>query len=211
MTPFHTAPQYPISEGSGGSIWSDIGHVAGKVVAAPFRTASTLVNAGIFGAYYVTTLAVTGLVGFGSILALPVRMTADLCLKHQVKPLAEYAVSPARKTFNFISRLYNELPDWGSQAIFAGVGIVAIAAVAIVAIASDCGERGNQRGGNSYYFIEVNTNVNTYDRYNRHHYETDDDDSFIWEMARPYKISTDIGAAIMGKTERLVNGPQVIE
>lgn len=211
MTPFHTAPQYPISEGSGGSIWSDIGHVAGKVVAAPFRTASSLVNAGVFGAYYVTTLAVTGVVFLGSTLALPVRMTADLCLKHQVKPLAEYAVSPARKTFNFISRLYNELPDWGSQAIFAGVGIVALAAVALVAIASDCGERGNQRGGNSYYFIEVNTNVNTYDRYNRHHYETDDDDSFIWGMARPYKISTDIGAAIMGKTERLVNGPQVIE
>lgn len=211
MTPFHTAQPYPISDGSGGSIWSDIGRLAGKVVAAPFRTGSTLVNAGVFGAYYVTTMAVTGLVFLGSSLALPVRMTADFCLRHQVKPLSEYTVSPAKKTFNFISRLYNELPDWGSQVIFAGVGIVAVAVVAIVALASDRGEGGNHRTGNSYYFIDITTNVNTYpERYNGRHYETDDD-SFFWRMMRPYKISTEIGAAIMDKTERMVNGPQVIE
>lgn len=210
MTPFPKAQPYPVSEGSGGSIWSDIGRVAGKIVAAPFRTASTLVNAGVFGAYYVTTIAVTGLVFLGTSLVLPVRMTADFCFKHQVKPLAEYSVSPARKTFNFISRLYNELPDWGSQVIFVGVGIVAVAAVAIVALASDRGEGGNRRG-NSYYFFDVNTNVNTYpERYDERHYETDDD-SFFWRMMRPYKISTDIGAAIMNKTESVVNGPQVIE
>ncbi len=215
MTPFQTVPKSTISEASahsaGGSIWSDIAHVAGKVVAAPFRTASTLVNAGVFGAYYVTTMAVTGLVLVGSSLAAPVRILTDLSFRHQVKPLSEYVISPTKKTFNFISRLYNELPECGSQLIFAGVGIIAVAAVAIVAAASDRGEGGNRRGGNSYYFIDIQNNVNTYpERYEGHHYETDDD-SYFWRMLRPYKISTDIGAVIMNKTERMVNGPQVIE
>lgn len=212
MTPYDTVLKSPIAEAStyraGGSIWSDIGRFAGKVVAAPFRTASSLVNAGVFGAYYVTTMAVTGLVFVGSGLAAPVRIFTDLCFRHQVKPLSEYVVSPAKKTFNFISRLYNELPDYGSQLIFAGVGIVALAAVAIVAAASDRREGGR---GNSYYFIDVHANVNTYpDRYNERRYETDDD-SFFWRMLRPYKISTEIGAAIMNKTESMVNGSQFIE
>ena len=60
--PVTAVPQPTISEvparNSGGSIWSDIGRVAGKAFAAPFRTASTLVNAGVFGAYYVSTVSI---------------------------------------------------------------------------------------------------------------------------------------------------------
>ena len=215
MTPFETSPKSPIYEASahraGGSIWSDIGHVAGKVVAAPFRTASSLVNAGVFGAYYVTTMAVTGLVFVGSGLAAPVRVLTDLCFRHQVKPLSEYLISPAKKTFNFISRLYNELPECGSQLIFAGVGIVALAAVAIVAAASNRGDGENRRGGNSFYYLDARTTVNNYPERYEGRYDESDDESFFWKMMRPYKISTDIGAAIMSKTERMVNGPQFIE
>lgn len=206
--PVTAVPQPTISEVSarisGGSIWYGIGRVAGKAFASPFRTASTLVNAGVFGAYYVSTVAISGLVLTGSALSAPLRLASDRVTGNNPgKSLSEYVVSPVKKTYNFISRLYNELPDHGSEIIFAGVGILAVGALAIVAV---CREGGRGCRGSNFVYIDAGT----------HHYHNGPEsrengsggDSYFSRMLRPYKISTNIGVAIMDKTTRLVNGPQ---
>ena len=212
--PLDTVSSPPLSAFSAysadNSIWSDIGRVAGKVVAAPFRTASSLVNAGVFGAYYVTTVAVSGLALVGSSLTAPVRMVVDFVFRrNQDKPLSDYVVSPVKKMFKFMSRLYNELPERGSELIFAGVGIVALPAKAIVAAARDHREGGNRRGGDSFVYVDARTTVNNHHENYEGRRDDTDDDSYFWRMLRPYKISTDIGAAIMDKTTRVVNGLRV--
>lgn len=211
--PVKAVPQSTISEVSAldsrGSRWSDIGRAAGKVLAAPFRTASTLVNAGVFGAYYVTTLAISGLVLTGSILVAPVRIIADLSLgRIYEKRLADYVVLPAKKTFNFISRLYDELPKHAPEFIFSGVGIVAVAAVTIFSVArKDAGDDRLFRGETHVHFYDrsgepYHSRVGAEGRH-----DDSDDGSYFMRMLRPYKISIDAGAAIMGRTSRLVNGP----
>ena len=215
--PVKAVPQSTISEvsalGSHGSRWSDIRRAAGKVLAAPFRTASTLVNAGVFGAYYVTTMAISGLVLTGSALVAPVRMIADLSLgRIHEKRVADYVVSPAKKTFNFISRLYDELPKHAPEFIFSGVGIVAVAAVTIYSVAR------KDAGGDQPFRGETRVHFHFYDQSGEPHHpvgaerrhDDSDDGSYFMRMLRPYKISIDAGAAIMGRTSRLVNGPRTI-
>ena len=202
-TPPPTTPVATVRD-SGGSIWSDIGRVAGKAFAAPFRSASSLVNAGIFGAYYVSTLAISGVALTGSALSAPVRLAVDrACGKNPDKSLSEYVISPAKKTYNFISRLYNDLPDHASEKIFAGVAIVAVVAMAIVATVSDSG---SNRGG-TFIFIDAGTNHYHYGSEGRH----TDNDSYFSRMLRPYKVFTDIGVAIMDKTTKLIDGNNSVE
>lgn len=204
-TPQPTAPEVTVRD-SGGSIWSDIGRVAGKAFAAPFRSASSLVNAGVFGAYYVSTMAISGVALTGSALSAPVRMAVDrACGKNPDKSLSEYAISPAKKTYNFVSRLYNELPDHASEKIFAGVAIVAVVAMAIVATVSDSG---SNRGG-TFVFIDAGTNHYHYGPGERH--ADSDNDSYFSRMLRPYKVFTDIGVAIMDTTTKLIDGNNSVE
>ena len=191
---------------SGGSIWSEIGRVAGKAFAAPFRSASSLVNASIFGAYYVSTLAISGVALTGSALSAPVRLAVDRASgKNSGKSLSEYVISPAKKTYNYISRLYNELPDHASEKIFAGIAIVAVAAMAIIATVSNSG---SNRGG-TFVFIDAGTNHYHYGPRGRH---TDsNDDSYFSRMLRPYKVFTDIGVASMDKTTKFIDGSNSVE
>ena len=186
-----------------GSIWSDIGRVAGKALAFPFRTASTVVNAGIFSAYYVSTIAISGLVLTGSALSAPIRMMADRTAeKNPGKSLSEYVISPAKKTYNFISRLYHELSEHASEKIFLGVTVGIVVGLAIMAVSEGSGSCGT--------FIYVNTG--TTNHYHSSGQQGDsDNDSYVCRLLRAYKISTDIGAALMNKTTQLVNGYQLID
>ncbi len=191
------------------SIWSDIGRVAGKALAFPFRTASTAVNAGIFSAYYVSTIAVSGLVLTGSALAAPVRIAVNHATGNNPgKSLSEYVISPAKKTYNFISRLYHELPEHASEKIFLGVTVGVVVGLAIVAMSEGSGPCGT--------FIYVDAGKTNHYHYGssghgQEHQSDSDNDSYVCRLLRAYKISTDIGAALMNKTTQLVNGHQLID
>lgn len=204
-TPQPTAPVVTARD-SGHSIWSDIGRVAGKAFAAPIRSASSLVNAGIFGAYYVSTMAISGVALTGSALSAPVRLAVDRARgKNSDKSLSEYVISPAKKTYNFISRLYNELPDHASEKIFAGVAIVAVAAMIIIASVNNSGSN----HGGTFIFIDAGTNHYHYGPGERN--ADSDNDSYFSRMLRPYKVFTDVGVAIMDKTTKLIGGNDSVE
>ena len=202
-TPQPTTPEVAVRK-SGDSIWSGIGRVAGKVLAAPIRSASSLVNAGVFGAYYVSTLAITGVALTGSALSTPVRLAVDrACGKHSDKSLSEYVISPAKKTYNFVSRLYNDLPDHASEKIFGGIAIVGVVAVAIVAAACSSG---SSHGG-TFVYVDAGTNHYHYGPGERH----TGSDSYFSRILRPYKVFTDVGVAIMDKTTKLIDGSKSVE
>ncbi|USE38882.1 hypothetical protein [Endozoicomonas sp. SCSIO W0465] len=189
------------------SIWSSVGRAAGKAVAMPFRLASTVVNGGVFAAYYVTTMAITGLAATGGTVFGMAKIATDHIRGKPHKSLSEYAITPARKTFNFMSRLYNELPKHGAECIFAGVAIAAVTAVAIIAMSQGGGDCGSGCG-NVFIFMDTT----------HHHYhggggstgyrEYSDDDynpSGLAAILHPYRPSIVLGRKIMGKTTRILN------
>ena len=210
---YHTAYSRPIVEAEGSrSIWSSIGSAAGKACAMPLRIASTAVNGGIFAAYYVTAAAITGLAATGGTIYGMGKIATDVVRGKPHKSLGEYAIAPARKTFNFISRLYYELPKHGAEVIFAGAAIVAVVTLAIVASAKGGGGGGG--GGSCFIWIDASD----------HHYhgsggdsgsrEGRDDDynpSGISAALYPYRPAIVLGRKIMGKTTELLNRGQEVE
>lgn len=208
------SPQSPViadpARGTGGSIWSDCGRIASDALAIPLRTASTVVNAGVFGAYYVSTLAVFGLALTGGAISAPIRMSVDCAAgKNPDKSLSEYVISPARTAYNFISRFYYELPAGASEKISAGV-----AATAVVAAVSYLLSSGDVRcAGSSLVYVDIGNRVTNNCQNDSkcccHGSQCEaDDDSYLSRVLRPYKISTDIGGSIINTTTQLINSRQ---
>ncbi len=216
--PIISQPTVSVDSGTNtnGSIWSDIGRVAGKAFAFPFRAASTVVNAGVFGAYYVSTVTISGLVLTGSALVAPLRKAADHATgKNPGKSLSEYVISPAKKTYNFISRLYHELPEHASEKIFAGVTVVAAAALLAIGLTRGARSDRDRCSGSTFVYMDMGTQVN-----NHYHgdssghcrgHQDSDNDSYAARLLRPYKVFTDVGAALMNRTTQWVNGRRFCE
>lgn len=188
------------------SIWSTIG----KACAMPLRIASTAVNGGIFAAYYVTAAAITGLAATGGTIYGMGKIATDVVRGKPHKSLGEYAIAPARKTFNFISRLYYELPKHGAEVIFAGAAIVAVVTLAIVASAKGGG------GGGGSCFIWIDASDHHYhgsggDSGSREGRDDDYNPSGISAALYPYRPAIVLGRKIMGKTTELLNRGQEVE
>ena len=84
-----------------------------------------------------------------------------------------------------------------------------MAAVAIFSVArKDAGGDRPFRGEIYVHFYDRSGEPYPVGAERRH--DDSDDGSYFMRMLRPYKISIDAGAAIMGRTSRLVNGPQTI-
>ena len=208
----------PIIEEEGRrSIWSSIGSAAGKACAMPLRIASTAVNGGIFAAYYVTAAALTGLAATGGTIYGMGKIATDIVRGKPHKSLGEYAIAPARKTFNFISRLYYELPKHGAEVIFAGVAIAAVVTLAIVASSQGGGGGG---GGGGSCFIWLDTSSHHYhgsgsggdgDTGSREGRDDDYNPSGISAALYPYRPAIVIGRKIMGKTTELLNRGQEVD
>ena len=95
----------PTMEENGRRIpWSSIGKAAGKACAMPFRIASTVVNGGVFAAYYVTAVAVTGLAATGGAVFGIGKIVTDVIRGKPHKSLLEYTIIPARATFKLYFR-----------------------------------------------------------------------------------------------------------
>lgn len=193
----------PIIEEEGRrSIWSSIGSAAGKACAMPLRIASTAVNGGIFAAYYVTAVAITGLAAAGGTIYGVGKLAADAVRGRPHKSLQEYAITPARKTFNFISRLYYELPKHGAEVIF-GSGVAVVAALSVIAMCSASGGD----GVSTACFVCIFTP----DGYGSGGEEGSDEDynpSGIRAALYPYRPAIVLGRKIMGKTTELLNRGQ---
>ena len=171
------------AENSKRSLLSKVGSVAGKAAAMPFRIASTVVNGGIFAAYYVTTLAATGLAGAAGAVYGMIKIAADTASGKPHKSLCEYTITAGRETFNYISRLYYKLPKHGSETIFSGIAIVAITVVEFL-------------GGGGGSGLPVNTSYDDSSDYNP---------SGIKAALHPYRPSILLGRKIMEKTTELLN------
>jgi len=189
-------------------MWSSIGGAAGKVCAMPFRLASTAVNGGVFAAYYVTAVAVTGLAAIGGTVFGMGKIAADAVRGKPHKSLREYAITPARETFNFISRPYYELPKHGPEVIFAGVAIAAITTLAILACKGG--------GGSGNYFIWVDATHHHYPSDSSHtgsreHPDNDYNPSGLSAALHPYRPAIVLGRKIMGKTTRILNRGQQVD
>lgn len=206
----HFRPSAPSMEESGRrSIWSSIGSAAGKACAMPFRLASTAVNGAVFAAYYVTTVTVTGLAAVGGTAFGMGKIAADAVRGKPHKSLREYAITPARETFNFISRLYYELPKRGPEVIFAGVAIAAVVTLAILASK----DRGS---GNDSYFVWIDTTHHHYPGdgphpSSREHPDDDYNPSGFRAALHPYRPAIVLGRKIMGKTIRILNRGQQVD
>ena len=203
-------------ESSRRSIWSTIGSATGKAFAMPLRIASTAVNGGIFAAYYVTAAALTGLAATGGTIYGMGKIATDIVRGKPHKSLGEYAIAPARKTFNFISRLYYELPKHGAEVIFAGVAIAAVVTLAIVASS----QGGGGGGGGGSCFIWLDTSSHHYhgsgsggdgDTGSREGRDDDYNPSGISAALYPYRPAIVIGRKIMGKTTELLNRGQEVD
>ena len=201
-----TAPE----KKSRNSIWSSVSSAAGKTFAMPFRLASTAVNGGIFAAYYVTAVAVTGLAATGSTFIGMGKIAIDVVRGKPHKSLREYAITPARETFNYISRLYYELPKHGPEIIFAGVAIAAVTTLAILA----AGDGGGGGGGNCFIWLGTPHYCCSADGSHTGHRERPDDDynpSGFTAALHPYRPSIVLGRKIMGKTSQLLNRGQQVD
>ena len=195
------------------SIWSDVGNVVGTVVSIPFRTSSTVVNGGVFAAYYVTNLATTSVAASLGFLYGGVRIAVDTFRgNNSQKSLYEYSITPAKITFNFIARFYNEIPDHASEKIFAAAIVIATLCAEIFASRessnssySSCSNRFFYGGQtvNNYYICSSPDVANSFVRC------PNGDDSFLSRIFRPYKIATNLGAGIMRQTTYLINGRNV--
>lgn len=196
----------PIIEEEGRrSIWSSIGSAAGKACAMPLRIASTAVNGGIFAAYYVTAVAITGLAAAGGTIYGMGKIATDVVRGRPHKSLQEYAITPARKTFNFISRLYYELPKHGAEYIFGSVGITVVAALSVIAMCSGSGSGGD--GVSTACFLCIGGS----DSFGSSGEEGSDEDynpSGIRAALYPYRPAIVLGRKIMGKTTELLNRGQ---
>ena len=198
----------PIIEEKGRrSIWSSIGSAAGKACAMPLRIASTAVNGGIFAAYYVTAVAFTGLAATGGTIYGMGKLATDVVRGRPHKSLQEYAITPARKTFNFISRLYYELPKHGAEVIFGSVGITVVAALSVIAMCSGSGGD----GVSTACFLCIGTS-DSYgsggDQVSEEGPDEDYNPSGILAALYPYRPAIVLGRKIMGKTTELLNRGQ---
>ena len=204
QTQFHA----PAMEGSGRrSVWSSIGKAAAKACVMPFRIASTVVNGGVFAAYYVTAVAVTGLAATGGAVYGIGKMATDAIRGKPHKSLLEYTIKPARETFNCISRLYYELPRHGSEFIFSGVAVAAVTVLAIVAIVAG--------DGNSHVWIHTPCCYHSCgDAGGSGHQKPADDDynpSGLSAVLHPYRPSILLGRKIMGTTTQVLNSGQKVD
>ena len=202
---YHTAYSHPIVEAEGSrSIWSSIGSAAGKACAMPLRIASTALNGGIFATYYVTAVAITGLAAAGGTIYGVGKLATDVVRGRPHKSLQEYAITPARKTFNFISRLYYELPKHGAEVIFGSVGIAAVVAVSVIAMFSSSG--GGVDGVSTACCLWIGTS-DSYggDQVSEEGPDEDYNPSGISAALYPYRPAIVLGRKIMGKTTELLN------
>ncbi|WP_257296561.1 hypothetical protein [Endozoicomonas sp. YOMI1] len=204
VNPGHSGFSAPtMGENGGRSVWSSIGRAAGKACAMPFRLASTVVNGGIFAAYYVTAVAVTGLAATGGTVFGIAKIATDVVRGKPHKSLREYAITPARETFNFISRMYYELPKHGSEIIFAGLAIATVSTLALIA--------GGSGNSNCFVWIEIPRYYDSGDGGHKGYRERPDDDynpSGFAAALYPYRPSIVLGRKIMGKTTQALNRGQ---
>lgn len=201
---YHTAYSHPIVEAEGSrSIWSSIGSAAGKACAMPLRIASTAVNGGIFAAYYVTAVAITGLAAAGGTIYGMGKIATDVVRGRPHKSLQEYAITPARKTFNFISRLYYELPKHGAEYIFGSAGVVALAALSVIAMCS--GNGGDGVSTACFLCIATSDSYGSGDQASEEGSDEDYNPSGITAALYPYRPAIVLGRKIMGKTTELLN------
>lgn len=200
---YHTAYSSPIIEEGRRSIWSSIGSAAGKACAMPLRIASTAVNGGIFAAYYVTAVAITGLAAAGGTIYGMGKIATDVVRGRPHKSLQEYAITPARKTFNFISRLYYELPKHGAEYIFGSAGIVALAALSVIAMCS--GNGGDGVSTACFLCIGSSDSYGSGDQASEEGSDEDYNPSGITAALYPYRPAIVLGRKIMGKTTELLN------
>ena len=201
---YHTAYSRPIVEAEGSrSIWSSIGSAAGKACAMPLRIASTAVNGGIFAAYYVTAVAITGLAAAGGTIYGMGKIATDVVRGRPHKSLQEYAIAPARKTFNFISRLYYELPKHGAEYIFGSAGVVALAALSVIAMCS--GNGGDGVSTACFLCIGASDSYGSGDQASEEGSDEDYNPSGITAALYPYRPAIVLGRKIMGKTTELLN------
>ncbi|WP_257263303.1 hypothetical protein [Endozoicomonas sp. ONNA2] len=197
------------------SLFSSVCSATGKAIAMPFRLASTAVNGGVFAAYYVTTLATSGLAAVGGTIFGMVDIANDAAQGRPHKKLSDYTVTAARETFNFISNAYYKLPKHGAEIIFTSAVVVAVTTLAIMAGAEGGGSSGGSSGvchghlwlHSPHYCCAGNTPHSS----ERIRPEDDYNPSGITAALHPYRPAIVLGRKIMGKTTDIVNRGQEID
>ncbi len=147
-----------------------------------------MVNGGVFAAYYITTMAATGLASAGGTVFGAVKIAADIAGGKPHKSLHEYTITAGRETYNYISRLYHTLPKHGSEAIFGGIAIFAVTTLVFLA-------GGGGSGLGDLMRITHDDNPG----------RTDYNPSGIKAAMHPYRPSILLGRNIMGKTAEVLN------
>ncbi|MGI2029938.1 hypothetical protein [Endozoicomonas acroporae] len=188
---FSSLPAPPMEENSKRSLLSKVGRAAGKAVVIPSRLASTVLNGGIFAAYYVTALAATGLASAGGTVFGMAKIAVDVASGKPHKSLHEYTITAGRETFNYLSRPYYRLPKRGSEAIFAGVAVLAVT-ILVFLIGG---------GGANIGPVHLDDNSDS----------TDYNPSGIKAALHPYRPSILLGRKIMEKTTGVLNRGKVID